>query len=242
MLRALIIDDEAHARSDLRLLLAAHASVTVVGEAATVTTAQTLLATAEYEVVFLDVQLFGGSGFDLVPFVRTGARVVFVTAFNDHALRAFEVNALDYLLKPVKPERLAASLERIARPADSTPPIVLGLRRDGKVQLSDGQRTRFVAVADICWIESEENYSRVQLVDGGQMLVRRPLKSWEQALPTPPFHRVHRTRIVNLALVTAYDRDERVLTLQLTSSSVPIPVSRQEAAAVKTHLEQIFPL
>lgn len=241
MTRALIIDDEAPARADLRALLTAHPHVTIVGEAATVPTARTLLGAAVYDLVFLDIQLFGGSGFDLVPFVRAGARIVFVTAFNDHALRAFEVNALDYVLKPVKPERLAASLARALRSIDPTPPAAVGLRRDDKVHLNDGQRARFVSVSEISRVEAEENYTHVQLADGSQMLVRRTIKSWEETLPSPPFQRVHRTTIANLERVTAYDRSGRVLTLRLAGVVEPVGVSRQAAAAVRDRLDQLFP-
>lgn len=241
MIRVLIIDDEAPARADLRSLLAAHADLAVVGEAATVSTAKTLLVSANYQLVFLDIQLFGGSGFDLVPFVRPEARIIFVTAFNDHALRAFEVNALDYVLKPAKPERLAASLARAMRANDSAPPAPLGMRRDDKVHLTDGQRARFVDVAEISAIAAEENYTRVLLADGSQMLVRRTISSWEEALPNPPFFRVHRTAIANLERVSAYDRTDRGLTLQLQGVAAPIGVSRPATAMVKERLGQLFP-
>src|SRR4051812_48452693 len=102
MPNALIIDDEPPARTVLRALLAAHAGTTIIGEAGTMRAARELLEEADYSLVFLDIQLRGGSGFDLVPLVRAGAAVIFVTAHDEHALRAFEVNAIDYLLKPVK--------------------------------------------------------------------------------------------------------------------------------------------
>src|SRR5438128_2047857 len=106
MIRALLIDDEPHAREDLQRLLAAHPQVTIVGEAGSVASARKRLARADYDLVFLDVQLIGGTGFDLLP---AAAAVIFVTAHDRHAVRAFEVNALDFLLKPVRAERLAAS-------------------------------------------------------------------------------------------------------------------------------------
>lgn len=241
MPRALIIDDENHARADLRDMLAAHPTIAVIGEAATVPTAQALLGSADYDLVFLDIQLFGGTGFDLVPFVRPGARVIFVTAFNQHALRAFEVNALDYLLKPVKAERLAASIERASRTTDSVPPMPIGLRGDDRVHLNDGHRARFVNVSDISCIEAQENYTLVRLVDGTQMLVRRMLKSWEGALPNPPFCRVHRTTLANLERVLGYDRTGRALELRLAGLTEPIGVSRPAAPLVREQLERLFP-
>ena len=114
MPRALLIDDEELAREELRRLLSAHPDVEIVGEADEVPAGRTRLAVADYDLVLLDIQLAGGSGFDLVPHVAPSARIIFVTAHNEFAIRAFEVNALDYLLKPVSPTRLAASLARLA--------------------------------------------------------------------------------------------------------------------------------
>ena len=104
-MQAVIIDDELPARRDLRTLLAAHPAIEIVGEAALFAQARTLLREAVYDLVFLDVQLIGGLGFDLVPDVRPEARIIFVTAHDRFALRAFEVNALDYLLKPLNAAR-----------------------------------------------------------------------------------------------------------------------------------------
>src|SRR3954470_21637720 len=114
MLRALLIDDEPAARDDLRQMLAAHAEVSVAGEAGLMPAARTPLARQDYDLVFLDVQLRGGTGFDLAPHVREGAAIVFVTGFERFAVRAFEVNALDYIVKPVTAERLGTTLRRLA--------------------------------------------------------------------------------------------------------------------------------
>src|SRR3954465_3716715 len=118
MMHALLIDDEPSARDDLRDMLAAHAGVRVVGEAGLMAAAREQLARSDYSLVFLDVQLRGGTGFDLVPLVREGAAIVFVTGFERFAVRAFEVNALDSLVKPVATERLAATLRKFS----SVPP------------------------------------------------------------------------------------------------------------------------
>src|SRR5690242_11409511 len=110
MHRALIIDDEIAAREELRSLLAAHPSITVTGEAGTMSNARALLTGGNYDLVFLDIQLLGGLGFDLLPHVREPANVVFVSGHDGYAIRAFEVNALDYLLKPATAARLATTL------------------------------------------------------------------------------------------------------------------------------------
>lgn len=112
MLHALLIDDEVSARADLREKLTAHRDVTIVGEASTLLTGRALLASADYNLVFLDVQLIGGNSFDLVPLVRPGASIVFATAHERYAVRAFESHAVDYLLKPIDSARLAEALRR----------------------------------------------------------------------------------------------------------------------------------
>ena len=126
-MKTLIVDDEAPARAALRGLLRNHPEIVVAGKADTMEEARKRLGGGDYDIVFLDVQLRGGTGFDLLPFVRPEARVIFVTAFDQYAARAFEVNALDYLIKPVRPQRLADALRRLAVPpteaaADVPPP------------------------------------------------------------------------------------------------------------------------
>jgi len=123
MRRALLIHYEISARRDLRALLGAHPEVTIVGEAALIEEALALLRRDDYDLVFLDIQLIGGTGFDLVPDVRPAARIIFVTAFDQFALRAFEVNALDYLRKPLRVARLAEALRRLPPSADSASPL-----------------------------------------------------------------------------------------------------------------------
>jgi two-component system LytT family response regulator len=232
VIRALLIDDEKTARTDLRAMLAAHPEIEVVGEAATVKAARALLASADYALVFLDIQLIGGSGFDLVPNVHAGAKIIFVTAHNEHAVRAFEVNALDYLLKPVKAERLARALTRVtlAPPLDDEAPLPapgLALRPDDIIHLSSGSSARFAPITDLSAIEAEENYSLVHLADSSSVLVRRSLKAWEEMLPPAHFMRVHRTVIVNLSRLTGYRRDaQKAISLQVHGLAKSMPVGR----------------
>ena len=135
---AVIIDDEINARKDLRKLLAEHPEVTIVGEAATFDEARGLVQKGDYDLVFLDVQLLGGSGFDVVPDVRPDARIIFVSAYDQFALRAFEVNALDYLQKPVRTARLAEAVRRVGAPAPGRDLLIdpepLCRRRRGRTQ------------------------------------------------------------------------------------------------------------
>jgi len=238
MLRALLIDDEPPARADLRERLAAHLEVLVVGEAGTLTRARALLARDDYDLVFLDIQLRGGSGFDLIPYVRAEARVIFVTAFDQHALRAFQVNALDYLLKPVAPERLATSLQRLGHAVASTASFaVSSLTPDDQILLKTDLAPRFVLVGDISAILAEENYTDVVLAGGAHHLVRRTLAAWEAQLPTADFARAHRHALVNVAhIVRATPAGEDGAQLHLAGLGAPISASRRQWPALKLKL------
>jgi two-component system LytT family response regulator len=224
--RTLLIDDEAAARDDLRRLLAAHPAVTVTGEAGRLAEAQALLGRDDYDLVLLDIQLRGGSGFDLVPLVRPGARVIFVTAHDQYALRAFEVNALDYLLKPVEAPRLAAALSRTAGAAPE--PSTAALRSDDVVQIKTGPgAARFVRVADIVLVTSQDNYSDVRLATGEHFLVRQTLAAWEARLPASHFMRVHRQALVSLSRIDGYTHaDEETTHLQIAGLGEPVRARR----------------
>jgi two-component system LytT family response regulator len=247
MLRALLIDDEITARTDLRAKLADHSKVTILAEAATMRSARALLARTDYDLVFLDIQLIGGNAFDLVPEVRAGARIVFVTAHDAYALRAFEINALDYLLKPVAPARLTEALRRLsAAPSagDTTAEIPPGpaMGLDDMVYLRSGLRARFAPVADICLIAARDNYSEVQLADGEKVFLRKSLKAWEDTLPATHFMRVHRTQIVNLARVTRYQRDADEHTLlYVAGASEPVSASRDRWSDLRARLAHLHP-
>lgn len=244
MPQALLIEDETTARLDLRNKLALHPDVTILAEAATVRSAREILARQDYDLVFLDIQLVGGSGFDVVPDVRPGARIIFVTAYDTHALRAFEVNALDYLLKPVLPVRLAEALRRLGpAPAEETEiPAGPALRLDDTVYLRAGLRARFTPVSEISLIAARDNYSEVQLVDGTKIFLRKSLKAWEETLPAPHFMRVHRTQIVNLARVIRYQRDgdERTL-LYVAGAPEPVSASRYRWRELRQRLKVLRP-
>lgn len=265
MTKALLIDDQEYARLELRKMLAAHPDVEVVGEADDLKPARELIARNNYDVLFLDIKLGQHDGFELVPEVPADKPIIFVTGYEQHARRAFDVNAFDYLVKPVRADRLARALTRLSernRPAvsdpaapahdgspdpavatatarpSSSPPLDLG----GIVPLNAGEHARFVRVMDIAMIVAYQNYSLVHLADGSQEIVRRSLKSWAHGLPKSDFVRVHRTAIVNLAQVTGYEyATPRKIVLRLAHQAQPVAVSRFATAAVKTRLLSRFP-
>lgn len=242
VLRALLIDDEPAARRDLRQLLAAHPDISVVGEAATLDTARELLERGGYEIAFLDVQLLGGTGFDLAPHVAPGARIIFVSAFDRFALRAFEVNALDYLQKPVRTARLAETLRRAAAARlpepSATEPAPAALRVDDLVHVKTGPGTaRFLRVAEIVAIASQDNYTELHLTAGERVLVRQTLAAWEQRLPASHFVRVHRQTIVNVARLLAVENlDEEAALLRLAGLAEPVRARRDRWPELQSRL------
>jgi two-component system LytT family response regulator len=240
MIRALLIEDEAPAAEDMHRLLRAHPEVRVVGEAGSISAARKLLAVGGYDLVFLDVQLVGGTGFDLVSSVHPDAEIVFVTAYDQHALRAFEVNALDYLLKPVRRERLAASIARALPKPASTAPLPQ-LKWDDVVHVKTGRSAaRFVKLPDIVAVMSEDNYSELILQDGSKLLVRDTLAAWEDRLPPTDFMRVHRQVIVSLRRVEGFEhQDSRTTALQIAGLAEKIPARREYWPEMVARLERL---
>lgn len=228
MMRTLIVDDERLARAELRRMLSKHPGVEIVGEAANAGEAAQMVASLDPDLLLLDVQMPGGSGFDLLAALDDAPEVIFTTAFDQYALQAFEASALDYLMKPIEPQRLAAALERAAArlglaPTPSSTPRKLFIR--------DGDRCWFVRLEDIRLFESEGNYTRLYF-DGARPLLARSLLQLEQRLDPQQFFRASRRHIVNLAAVRSIDNDDAGgLTLRLPDMDVE--VSRRRAAALK---------
>ncbi len=236
-LSALLVDDERLARVELETLLAAHPEVEVVGEAGDVEAAAARAAELGPDVVFLDIRMPGEDGFALVPRLPRGTRVVFVTAFSEHAVRAFEVNALDYLLKPVAPRRLAETVQRLLSGAPPPAPPRKALRRDDPLLLPSGGHYRVVRVGQIACIAAARDDSEVVTADGRRTLVSRSLKEWEETLPPASFLKVHRSTIVNV------DHVERIepwfgssFRIHLRNLPEPVVVSRRFAALLRERL------
>jgi two-component system, LytTR family, response regulator len=230
-LRALVVDDERLARRELVGMLGAHREISVAGEAASVDDAAAMIRTLDPDVVFLDIQMPRRSGFELLDAADV-RRVVFVTAHDVHAIRAFEVNALDYLLKPVHPVRLALTIRRLVA-AGGVPAPTAGLEPDDDLFLTEGRAARFVRVRAIVCIRGAGDYTEVALADGKLLLSPRPLKDWEARLPAA-FARVHRTAIVNLEHVERVERiGDDSYRMIVRGVAAPVPMSRRNAARLR---------
>lgn len=227
MIEAVIIDDERLARKDLRAVLEKFPQVKVTGEAANVAEAMALLEKLRPQVIFLDIEMPEANGFALLEQLETVPQVIFTTAYDAYAIRAFEVNALDYLLKPVTEKRLAESLDRLETTVSSAPSSTyLDVRE--KIFVKDGERCWFVPLSDIRLMESAGNY--VKLCFGKHTpLLARSLNSLEPRLDPKHFFRASRKHIVNLDHVQQISvLDNSLLELQLTDGS-RIPLSRRQS-------------
>lgn len=233
-LTALIVDDERLARRELRALLAVHPEVQVVGEAASVDEAARHLAREQPDVVFLDIQMPGGSGFELFARVPVAARVVFVTAHDAHALRAFDLNALDYLLKPVSPARLAESIVRLQNRAVASPVAARRFDFGDFLFLPIDGRSRFIRVSQVVSVAAAGDATEVSTADGIAGRVPRSLKAWEERLPAKQFVRIHREAIVNLQFVERIEEwSHDAFQVYLKGRPSPLTLSRRYASRLK---------
>ena len=228
--RALIVDDERLARVALREVLRERADIEVVGEADSVTTAHEQVAALRPDLVFLDVQMRGGSGFDLLrdPFEP---RVVFCTAYEQFAVRAFEVAALDYLMKPVSREQVDRAMARLEAPPDASG--ALGL--DDLVSLREASAMRLVRPRDITFIQAADDFSEVHLLEGPPALVDVTLRRWEERLPADWFVRIHRSSLVNLRHVESV-RPSDAGAVVIVRGGPPLVVSRRMAGDLRKRL------
>ena len=220
-MKALLIDDEPLARSELRRLLKQHPAVEIAGEAANADEARKLIRELRPTLLFLDVQMPEENGFELLASLESDLPdVIFTTAFDKHALRAFEFGALDYLMKPIEPERLAEAIDRASRVLsgqsasvneEEIAPAATGeelldtpLKPGEKVFVRDGARCWFVAVEAIHGIEAEGNRVKLWLEDS-EPHVNRTLAQLENRLPEEIFFRASRSQIINLRSVESVE-------------------------------------
>lgn len=207
MVHVVLIDDERLARSELKRLLSDFSEVEVIGEAANATEGVEAIHTLNPDLIFLDIQMPGKTGFDMLSDLDKVPNVIFTTAYDEYAIKAFEVNALDYLLKPVEPRRLADAIqkyhlqeEKEAYPASSPTTNRSLLVEDAQVFVKDGERCWFVKLSDIRLFESVGNYAKVYF-GTNKPLILKSLNALEERLDDKTFFRANRKHIVNLRMI-----------------------------------------
>jgi DNA-binding LytR/AlgR family response regulator len=233
--RALVVDDEPPARGELRYLLAAHPEIEIVGEAATAREALVLAGNIRYDVVFLDVEMPDLTGLEVARIVLDRSErpaVVFVTAHERYAVDAFAVEAFDYLVKPVDPQRLARVVERLTQSRRPGTPAVEKI----SVVSAGGAKTLLDYEA-IHWIEADGDYSRVHTYDRAY-LATTPLRELEARLAARGFARIHRSHVVNLAKVAAVRRGgpDRIRLALDDEAKTELDVARRQTRVLRERL------
>ena len=202
---AIIIDDERLARAELRKLLLQHPEIEILDEATNVDEGLEKIEQLNPDLIFLDIQMPGKTGFDLLAEIDKAPKVIFTTAYDEYALKAFEVNALDYLLKPIEPKRLADAVakvqEEISREKAEAIPYNRGILSEAdQVFVKDGERCWFVKLSDIRMFESVGNYAKV-FFGTNKPLILKSLNALEERLDERVFFRANRKHIINLRWV-----------------------------------------
>jgi two-component system, LytTR family, response regulator len=231
---ALVVDDERLARKELISMLSEFACIKTIHEADDVKSALKMIETVNPNLIFLDIQMPGETGFDLINQIEYLGKIIFVTAYDQYAIRAFEVNAMDYLLKPVTAERLQKSINKLeietVKPANTD----YNLDYDDRLFLTIGTQMLFVKISSIIAIESEGDYTMIYTKEGQKGLVSKSMKEWELRLPKNYFCRIHRATIVNLEFVENIEKwFNYSYRLNIKGKDEPYIISRRYAKQIK---------
>ncbi|MEO6706165.1 MAG: response regulator [Ginsengibacter sp.] len=235
MLKVILIDDERLARSELKRLLQEFPDVEIIGEAANANEAVEKIETLNPDLIFLDIQMPGKSGFDLLTELEKTPHVIFVTAYDEYALKAFEVNALDYLMKPVEPRRLADAILKVKQ-KDEEDLLTYNNRgmlgEHDKVFVKDGERCWFVKLSEVRLFESVGNYAKV-FFGNNKPLILKSLNALEERLDEKVFFRANRKHIINLRMIEKIETYFNGGLLLDLIGGEKIEVSRRQAVKFK---------
>ncbi|MGN6800452.1 MAG: LytR/AlgR family response regulator transcription factor [Ginsengibacter sp.] len=234
MLKVILIDDERLARSELRRMLNEFSDVEIIGEAANAAEGIEKIETLNPDLIFLDIQMPGKTGFDMLGQLDKAPYVIFVTAYDEYALKAFDVNALDYLMKPVEPQRLAEALMKVRQKTEEE---ILSYNRGvlsetDQVFVKDGERCWFVRLSDVRLFESVGNYAKV-FFGTNKPLILKSLNALEERLDEKVFFRANRKHIINLRMIEKIEPYFNGGLLLDLAGGEKIEVSRRQAVKFK---------
>lgn len=234
---AMIVDDEPLAIRGLAKGVEADGRVRVVGSARSVDEASALANRMQPDLVFLDIQLQGETGFDLIGHLAPECRVIFVTAYDSFAVRAFEVNALDYLLKPVRQERLELAIDRIVGDTDASATPRPEYRMDDLVAIPARSGLRLLRIDRMIAIQADGDYSTILIQDEPSALMLRSLSQWEAMLPGTHFLRIHRSSIVNIDFIQSIRKaSSNRYTVLLRYAGTTLTISQRYSTRIRRAL------
>jgi two-component system LytT family response regulator len=196
--KTIIIDDERLAREEVKRALEKHQEFEIIGEASHVDEAITLIEALKPDILFLDIHMPGKSGFDLLEELTNVPEVVFTTAYDQYAVKAFEMNALDYLVKPLRDERFSKTIEKVKIELSkriTLEPTTLPMHQ--KIFIKDGEKCHFIPLTDIHFIESLENYARLYF-GSNKAMIKRSLNLLAEKLDPKVFFRINRSQMINI--------------------------------------------
>ncbi|HBH24027.1 MAG TPA: DNA-binding response regulator [Cytophagales bacterium] len=236
-MKAIIVDDERLARKELTNLLSAYPEVEIIGEAANADEAIAMIESKRPDLLFLDIQMPGKTGFDLLESIDAAPLVIFTTAYDEYALKAFEVNALDYLLKPIHQDRLKSCLEKVLKEHKTIKEeeheqaeYKLGLK--DQVFVKDGDKCWFVKLADVRLFESDGNYIKVYF-EQNKPMIHKSLNALDKKLDDRAFFRASRKHIINLSWVESIESWFNGGLLVKLKNGDKVEVSRRQASRFK---------
>lgn len=215
-MNAIIIDDESTGRKTIRSFITKYApKLQIIAEAESVRTGLEVIHNNQPDIVFLDIRMNDGTGFDLLE--RLGAitfQIIFVTAYEEHAIKAFKYSAVDYLLKPLDPDEFIASVSKLKKQSkleEIEQKVELLLQNHNKIEkiaLPTLSGLNMIKICDIVHCESDNNYTNFHLIDGSKLLVSRTLKEYDEMLSTSGFYRTHKSHLVNVSYIVEYIKGE----------------------------------
>jgi two-component system LytT family response regulator len=234
-LTALIIDDERLARLNLRKKLNMYSEIEVIGEATGMETGVKAIRDLNPDLLFLDIKLSDGTGFDLLNKVEFNGKVIFQTAYDEYACRAFEINALDYLLKPITNERIKKVVDNILNSDnEKNSSAIHKFRYDDRIMIEQKKNIHFLKVENIICIKADREYTSIFEKGGKNYLVLKSIGDWQKELPDEHFARVHRNCIINFNCVERSERLGNTANLFLVSIPEPISISRGYYKLIKS--------
>jgi len=238
-MKTLIIDDERLARKELINLLEEYSQIEIIGEAVNADEAYEMINRLKPDLIFLDIQMPGKSGFDLLEMLDSVPEVVFATAYDEYALKAFEVSALDYLLKPIQPERLSECISKLSKievdKKEESPDKDKGLQLKDRVFVKDGNKCWFVSLSNIRLFESDGNYIKVYF-DNYRPMIHKSLNALDEKLDSRSFFRASRKHIINLSWLENIEPWFNGGLMVMLKGGEKVEVSRRQAAKFKERM------
>jgi len=235
-IEAIIVDDESLAREDLRFILNQFNHIKIVAESDSINGAISAIKKHNPDLIFLDINLRGESGFDLFNKIKIEVPVIFVTAYDEFAIRAFEVNAQDYLLKPVTKERIQQALDNIYKLADNQEQILKNLEYDDRIFLLFNNSYTFLEIKTIIVIKSADDYTEILTTDQKSGLAHKSMQEWEARLPVKHFVRIHRSTIININFIEKIEKwFNNSFKVYLKNIKEPLLISRRYAVKIKDY-------